>query len=210
MATVTVRGRAELDVEPDRVRVVLVVQAEAAAAAEAVAQLAARSRSLDAALDRTDLLLRRPSAVTVGPLWSRDGEPVGQAARRAVTVEARAGGRLGELVAAASGVPGGTVESTEWVVEAGNPVHGRLRALAVADARQRAADYAAAAGLALGALERISEPGLSEGSPQWVPQSLMRAKADGAGGPVLELRPEPVPVHAEIDVRYALLPGSQG
>lgn len=209
MATVTVRGRAAADVDPDRVRVVVVVRAEAAAAAEAVALLAARSRSLDAALGRTDLLLRRPSAVTVGPVWSPEGRPTGQVARRAVTVEAPAGGRLGDLVAAVAAVPGGTVEGTEWLVEPGNLVHGRLRGLAVADARERAADYARAAGLTLGALEQITEPGLPAGMGRSFAQDAMAGKVGGDGGPVLELRAEPVPVQAEIDVRYALLSGSQ-
>ena len=208
MATVTVRGRAAADVDPDRVRVVLVVQAAAAAAAEAVALLAARSRSLDAALGRADLLLRRPSAVTVGPVWSPEGRPTGQSARRAVTVEALAAGRLGDLVAAVAAVPGGTVEGTEWLVEPDNPVHGRLRGLAVADARERALDYARAAGLALGAVDRIAEPGLAEGAPRAYALEA-RSLAGGEGGPVLELRPEPVPVQAEIEVRYALLAGSQ-
>lgn len=210
MATVTVRGRAAEDVPPDRVRVVLAVQAEAATAGDAVSLLAARSQSLDTALARTDLLLRRPSAVMVGPAWSRDGEPIGQVARRVVTVEARAAGRLGELVAAVSAVPGGTVEDTEWLVEPGNPAHGRLRGLAVTDARARAGDYAGAAGLQVGALERITEPRLEESHFRTAASADMAKMSGGGGGPVLELRPEPVPVRAEVDVTYALLPGSQG
>ncbi len=205
MATVTVRGRAEADVEPDRVRVVLVVGAEAATAGEAVARLAARSQTLDAALGRADLLRLRPSAVTVGPLWSRDGEPAGQVARRVLTVEASAAGRLGELVAAVSAVPGGAVEGADWLVDPGNPAHGRLRGLAVADARTRAQDYAGAAGLQLGVLERIAEPGPEDGAPRFRTEAAMASGGDG-GGPVLELRPEPVPVRAEVVVTYALLP----
>ena len=204
MAAVTVRGRAEADVEPDRVRLVLVVQAEAAVAADALAALAARSAALDAALDGADLLLRRPSGVTVGVLWSRDGEPSGQVARRVVRAEARADAPLGDLLAAVAAVPG-SIESTEWLVDPANPVHGRLRGLAVADARQRAADYAAAAGLALGAVESITEPALAD--PAF--RAMALGKTEGAAGPVLELRPEPVAVGAEVDVRYALLPAPQ-
>lgn len=208
VATVTVRGRAAMDVEPDRVRLVVAVQAEAAVGAEALTALVPLSGALEAALDATlDLLLRRPSAVSLQPVWSREGELTGQAARRVVVVEARAGAPLGELLAAVSAVPGATVESTEWLVEPGNAVHGQVRGLAVADARQRAGDYARAAELRLGALEQITEPGMGDGMPRAL--GFMERAGGGGGGPVLELRPEPVSVGAEIDVRYALLPGSQ-
>lgn len=210
MATVTVRGRAEIDVEPDRVRLLFVVQAEAAAGAEALAMVAERSAAADAALDAAGdlLLLRRPAAVTLSPVWSDRREVTGQAARRAVLVEARARGPLGELLAAIVSVPGATVESTEWLVDPANPVHARLRADAVTDARARAADYAQAADLRLGALEWITEPEVRPGEQGWVPQRAQAFVSDSFGGgaaPVLELRPEPVPVGAAVDVRYALL-----
>ncbi|HST67985.1 MAG TPA: SIMPL domain-containing protein [Mycobacteriales bacterium] len=210
MATVTVRGRAELDVEPDRVRLGYVVQAEAAAGADALTLVAERSAAADEALDRAGdlLLLRRPAAVTLTPVWADNGTVTGQAARRFVLVEARAVGPLGELLAALVAVPGSTVESTEWVVDPGNPVHARLRAAAVADARQRAADYAQAADLRLGALEWITEPDVRPGEPGWASAqavSLGFARKDAGGSPVLELRPEPVAVSTAVDVRWALL-----
>jgi uncharacterized protein len=208
VATVTVRGRAGADVAPDRVRLGFVVQAEAVAGSAALAMLAERSAAADEALDGVGdlVLLRRPAAVTLSPVWSDSRQVTGQAARRAVLVEARAGGPLGELLAAIVAVPGSTVESTEWLVDPGNPAHARLRAAAVADARERAADYAQAAELRLGALEWIAEPEVRPGEPG--PQQARALAFAGLGGdaaPVLELRPEPVPVGASVDVRYALL-----
>lgn len=195
--------------EPDRVRLVLAVQAEAATSAEALAVVAERATAVDAAVDAAGdlVLLRRPAAVTIGPVWSDDNKVRGQAARRGVTIEARAGGDLGPLLAGLADVPGATVDGTQWVVEPANPVHAGLRAAAVRDARARAADYAGAAELRLGALEWISEPEVRPGDPGWVPQANARAAFDG-GGPVLEsleLRPEPVEVGAAVDVRFALL-----
>ena len=197
MATVTVRGRAEADAEPDRVRLGFAVRAEAVTGSEA--------------LDRFGelLLARRPAAVTLAPIWSdAAGLPgsqtiTGQLARRVVTVEARAAGPLGELLAAIVAVPGAAVESTDWLVDPGNPVHRRLRAAAVVEARERAADYAGAAELRLGALESITEPDVRPGDPSGKARSL--SFRSDAGGPVLELRPEPVTVEAAVDVRYALL-----
>ena len=213
MATVTVRGRAGADAEPDRVRLVFGVQAEAATGAEALALLAGRSAAADEALDgfRDLLLVRRPAAVTLSPIWSDPGQSgaqtiTGQAARRAVVIEARAAGPLGELLAAIVAVPGSTVESTQWQADPGNPVHARLRAAAVTDARERATDYAQAADLRLGGLEWITEPEVRPNDPGF---GFARAKAlsgpDFGSGPVLELRPEPVPVEVSVDVRYALL-----
>jgi uncharacterized protein YggE len=211
MATVTVRGRAAEDVGPDRVRLVFATQAEAATGAEALAMVAERSAAADAALDRAGdaVLLRRPAAVTLSPVWSDSREVTGQAARRVVTVEAPASGPLGELLAALVAVPGSTVQSTEWVVDPGNPAHGRLRAAAVRDARERATDYARATELRLGALEWITEPDVRPGDPGWVAQMAKAVPLGFAGeaAAVLELRPEPVPVDAAVDVRYALLGG---
>lgn len=209
MATVTVRGRAEADVPPDRVRLGFAVQAEAVAGAEALAMVAERSAAADEALDAAGdlLLLRRPAAITLTPVWSDSRKITGQAARRAVLVEAGADGPLGELLAAIAAVPGTTVESTEWLVDPGNPAHARLRAAAVADARERAATYAQAADLRLGALEWITEPDVRPGDPGWTPQAkaLSFGGFGGEAAPVLERRPEPVPVGASVDVRYALL-----
>lgn len=214
MATVAVRGRAEAEVAPDRVRLVFAVRAEAVAGGEALALVAERAAAADDALDRfaESLLGRRPAAVTLTPVWSDSREQpgtqavTGQAARRVVVVEARASGPLGELLAAIAAVPGAAVEGTEWLVDPDNPVHARLRAAAVVDARQRAADYAGAAELRLGALESIVEPELRPGETGWQPQALSRKSfALDDSGPVLELRPEPVPVGVSVDVRYGLL-----
>lgn len=213
MATVTVRGRAEVDTEPDRVRLVFAVRAEAVAGAEALAMVAERSAAADEALDGFHelLLLRRPAAVTLTPVWSDSAGPMGgqtitgQAARRVVVLEARAVGPLGELLAAIVAVPGSTVESTQWLADPGNPVHARLRAAAVGNARERAADYAQAADLRLGALEWIAEPEVRPADPGFGFRAAKMSARSDDGGPVLELRPEPVPVEVSVDVRYALL-----
>jgi uncharacterized protein len=212
MATVAVRGRAGADVAPDRVRLVFAVRAEAVTGAEALAMVAERSAAADEALDgfAEFLLARRPAAVTLTPVWSDSRSPgaqmiTGQAARRVVLVEARATGPLGELLAAIAAVPGSAVEGTEWLVDPDNPVHARLRAAAVVDARQRAADYAGAADLRLGALESIAEPDVRPGDSGWLPQARKASVMMDEAGPVLELRPEPVAVDVSVDVRYGLL-----
>jgi uncharacterized protein len=93
------------------------------------------------------------------------------------------------------------------VVDPGNAAHSRLRAAAVTDARARAVDYARAADVRLGALEAITEPGLVSPPQPYEMAARMAKDVGGGGGPVLELRPEPVAVTAAVDVRWALLPG---
>lgn len=212
MATVTVRGRAAADVPPDRVRLSVGVQAEAATGGEAMALVAERAAALDAALAGAGelILLRRPAGVWLNPTWSPTGEVTGQTARRSVVVEARAHGALGELLAALVAVPGASVDGTEWVVDPGNPAHARLRAAAVADGRERAGDYAIAAGARLGGLESVLEPEAAR-TGGWMPMAgeavplMARASKDSGGGPVLELAPEPVEVGVVVDLRWALL-----
>lgn len=214
MATVTVHGEAAADVPPDRVRLQVGVQAEAATAADALAGLTVRAAELDRLLTAAGELvrLRRPSTVTVQPMWSPSGEVSGQAARQTTVVEAVPGDELGGLLGRLVAVPGATLEGTGWVVDPDNPAHGRLRAAAVADARARAADYADAAGLRLGTVEWIAEPGADRPpEPHWgrgKRSGTMAAEA--AGGAALVLLPEPVVLVAAVDVRYALLPGEGG
>ncbi|HEX6754556.1 MAG TPA: SIMPL domain-containing protein [Mycobacteriales bacterium] len=211
MATVLVRGSARAEVEPDRVRIAVTVSADAAAGPEALALLAERSAAAEGVLDAADLLARRPAGVSLQPRWGQQqGEIVGQTAQRTFVAEAAAGSPLGELLARLVDVPGTTVAGAEWLVDDANPAHSRLRAAAVADAHARAADYAQAAGLRLGALDRVAEPGLTEPGPHvWVPQSAralgFAGDTAGGGGPVLELRPQPVELTAAVDVRWSLL-----
>ena len=212
MPTVTVRGTARADVDPDRVRLTVLLSAEAAAGPEALSGLAARSAAAAEVLDSYDLLARRPAGVSLQPRWNERGEVTGQTAQRVVVAEAGADGPLGELLTRLVAIPGTTVSGADWLVDDGNTAHSRLREAAVADALARAGDYARAAGLRLGAIDRIAEPGMTEPFPGGGGSFRMAAKAeavslgmDMGGGPVLELEARPVPVVAEVDVRWALL-----
>jgi uncharacterized protein len=210
MPTVTVRGSARADVDPDRVRLTVLLSADGADGPEALAGVTSRSAAATEVLDAYELLARRPAGVSVQPRWNDRGEVTGQTAQRLVVVEARADGPLGELLARLVDVPGTTVQGAEWLVDDTNPARSRLREAAVGDALSRAGDYARAAGLRLGALDRIAEPGLGEpipvgGMARSGAKLAMSLDTDMGGGPVLELEARPVPIFTEIDVRWALL-----
>jgi uncharacterized protein len=214
MASVTVRGSAEREVDPDRVRITVTVEGEAAEADQALADLAERSAALDELIEQAGeaILARRPSSVSVGPTYDRNGQVRGQTARRTVTVEARPVGQLGELLARAVDVAGTSLGGMQWLVEPGNAVHASLRAEAAADARMRAEVYAEAVGMRLGQLDWIAEPGLGTGPPPepGLPRArtmLAAAMEQADSSRILDLQPEPISVTAEVEARYALLPG---
>lgn len=220
MAGVTVRGTARRDVEPDRVRLTLSLSAEAERADDALAELTRRSRVLDRVLEEAagDVLRRRPSSVWVGPSYDRRGQQRGQQATASVDVEVRAGGAPGELVARAVAEPRARVSSMQWAVDDDNPAHAEVRAAAVVDARARAEVYARAAGMRLGVLDWVAEPGLgARNRDPAEAEHRVAAVAHRAAGPesaedgrsVLDLSPEPVPLTAAVEARYTLLPAPE-
>lgn len=216
MAGVTVRGTARREVQPDRVRLALSLTAEAERSDQALAELTRRSEMLDRVLDGAGdaVLGRRPSGVHVGPSHDRRGQERGQRAVRSVEVEVRASAAPGELLAAAVAGPQAAVSGARWTVDDDNPAHAELRAAAVIDARARAEVYAKAAGMRLGGLDWLAEPGLGAAArdrdavePERGARMMAAAESADDGQAVLDLRPEPVPVTASVEARYLLLPG---
>jgi uncharacterized protein YggE len=107
---------------------------------------------------------------------------------------------LGSVSEASANVMG-----PQWVVEPENP--GRLAAYrrAALDARARAAAYADALGLALGAVLRIEEPAAA-GSPSPSILGIMADAAPDDGGPE-PVHAGDVDVDAAVIVTFALEPG---
>lgn len=213
MATVTVEGSAARDVEPDRVRVTLGLESVHAEVRPAVDDLAHRSAVLDAVLDDLgdDVLARRPSSLRVAPRhrYGPDGPRlIGQAAQRTVVVELSSSGSIGSVLARVATELGARVLGTDWLVDPANPAHAELRAEAVADARGRAEAYAGSAGLRLGALETLAEPGLLD-IPRPTARGMVAMAAPESAGDdqplVLELRPDPVHLVAAVHATYGLL-----
>lgn len=216
MSILTVRGTATREVTPDRAVLTLGLDAVAEHAEEALALLAEGSDLLDRVLDGAGdrVLARRPSAIRVVP--RHDAGPRGpilrgQAAERSVVTELRADGEVGELISSAVAESGARVHALQWSVDPDNPVHSGLRAAAVGDARTKAEDYADAAGMRLGPLRWLAEPGLAPDRPargeQEMALTALRASAPGGGEPpILDLRPEDVRLSATVEASYELLP----
>ena len=91
-----------------------------------------------------------------------------------------------------------------WSLRPTNPVRRQVRIAAIADARERAADYAAAFDAALGSLVEVSD---LEGSFQPQPRMMKAAfamDAAGSGEPELDLEPAEQRVSAQVTVRFQL------
>ncbi len=216
MATVTVQGWATRDVEPDRVRVTLGLESVDREVRPAVEDLARRSAILDAVLDDLgdDVLARRPSSLHVAPRhrYGPDGPRlVGQAAQRTLVVELSTVGSIGSVLARVATELGVRVLGTDWLVDPANPAHAELRAAAVDDARRRAGDYAGAAGLRLGPVATLAEPGVPDSAHPVAREGreALAMVADHGGVDdqplVLDLRPEAVRLTAAVTAGYELL-----
>ena len=92
-----------------------------------------------------------------------------------------------------------------WSLRPTNPIHRQVRIAAIAEARQRAADYAAAFDATLGSLVEVSD---LDGSFQPQPRMLKAAFAadavGGSGEPELDLEPAEQRVSAQVTVRFQL------
>lgn len=205
---IQVSGHGELQVPPDMAYVEMTLQATMADAKAARAKVEARTAEVIALarkLGIADKDIEAP-AVTVMPEYGNEHGPmnsdrqviVGQRVSREVRLTLRDLGRYGELVDGLFRV---------GVTDLGDPVLDRsdrraqeqkARALAVADARDRAAGLAQSAGVTLGAVYSIAEQGGSFG-PR--PMMAMAAAKSPAAPEYLDGRIE---ISADVTVYYLI------
>ncbi len=162
--TIVVTGSGEASAAPDLAYLNLGVEAEGATAAEALrknsAQMEATIKSLrDAGVDKKDI---QTSNLNVGPKYdySRDNAPpkiIGYQATNTVNVKLRNLDKAGAVIDKAVGVGANRFDSISFGFADPKPLLNNARKSAVADARERAALYAEAAGVKLGKVLQISD-----------------------------------------------------
>jgi uncharacterized protein len=207
---IVVRGTGHERAMPDRAIIRVTVEAEGAARDDAYREAARLAGQVDAAVANRPAAVDRTitTSLVVHPRtrW-RKGESVrtGWRASRTSVVEvidfAVLGDMLAELAAA-----GGAVDGPTWQLDPTNPVHGRVRGLAAADARTRADAYAAALGLRVTGVAWVAEPGLRQASDTagFMPMAVGMAMTRGAAveQDVIDVTPDEVTVTAEVDVAF--------
>lgn len=164
---ITVSGTAEVQAEPDLAVVSIGARNTAPAAREAMdltsaAAGAVMARLTEAGIEPRDM---QTGQVSLNPVWdhrgSSDNQPrvTGFEAAITLTVRVRDLSALGSVLDAAVSDGANTLGGLSFAVADPAALLSQARAQAVADARAKAEELAAAAGVTLGAVQTISEQG---------------------------------------------------
>lgn len=205
---VTVRGEAELACPPDLATISATIHQTGSNADQVRRGLAEASERIRAIVElhRQDLERHSTSGLHVGPTFSGRGarKISGYGGSLSSELVVADFGALPRLLAAVTALDGAQVNGPWWSLRPANPVYRQVRIAAIADARARAVDYAAAFDAALGSLVEVSD---LEGSFQPQPRMMKAAfamDAAGSGEPELDLEPAEQRVSAQVTVRFQL------
>lgn len=174
--TITVAGEGSVTVKPDTASISIGVQANADTATAALDQAnrsaAALIDALKAAGVKDDDIVT--SGLAIWPLYNNSSRITGYQASNNVMVTVRDITKSGPVIDAAAKAAGDniTIGGISFYVDDAEKVIATARQNAIANAQKRAGEYAAAAGVKVGAVMQISEVSVSQPPAYWV---------DGAG-----------------------------
>ncbi len=121
---------------------------------------------------------------------------------------------LGDFVTGLAGQEMVTVTGPDWELRPGSPVHRQARLAAVADAMQRAREYAEAFGGTITGLTEAADTGLLAPQPEPGGYRAIRAPAAAAlsyqDAPEFDFEPAKQTVSAEIEARFTMTAPSFG
>jgi uncharacterized protein len=176
--SITVSGEGKVTVRPDTALLSIGVQASGRTATDALSQTNTSAAALIAALKSAGVSDDdiATSGLSIYPHYNPEGVAItGYQASNNVTVTVRDIAETGQLIdtAAAAAAEHITVGGISFYVDDVEAVIGAARANAIDNARKRAGEYAAAAGVAVGGVMQISEVSVGNPSPffaRMVPQ----------------------------------------
>jgi uncharacterized protein YggE len=168
--SITVSGEGKVKVKPDTASLSLGVQATAATATEALTQANTSAAALIAALKGAgvgddDITT---SGLSIYPQYSSSSNTInGYQASNNVTVTVRDIANTGPVIDAAAAAAGDniTVGGVSFYVDDTEALIGAARVDAIDNAKKRAGEYAAAAGVTVGRVVQISEASVSSPIP---------------------------------------------
>jgi len=185
-ARLSVEGTGQVSLAPDMASVTLGVVTEGDSAAAALAANSARMERALAGLAAAGIAERdiRTTRIDLSPRWTRGTGSLGQAPRidgftaaNAVEVRVRDLDALGAVLDAVVRAGANDIRGIRFGLADETAALDRARELAVADARRKAALYAAAAGLTLGPVIEMAEQGAAEPWPRPMMEASMAADA---------------------------------
>ena len=206
---VAVRGEAFREVDPEIATFAVTVIARDRNREEALRRLASRVDSVRAVLDgyRDAVEKRETTGLFVHPETKGSGERVvayhGNV-RTVVTIGDFA--VLGELMLRLAGEDQTTVDGPWWALRPGSPAHREARRAAIADALDRAREYADALGARVTGLVELTDAGLGSQPVMRGDTRMLAFAAAGAPGepPSLDLEPQRQQVHATVEARLLI------
>jgi uncharacterized protein len=202
---VTVRGEAQLEGPPDLATVGLTLHASGDSPEAARSQLAEGSAKVAGLLAEFETAVERSSTsgVHVFPVFNRRTPPKitgyqGTFSTQIVVADLES---LSALVLALTALPNSQLDGPWWSLRHDNAMYRAARLAAIADARQRADDYAAAFGTAVADLVEVSDLNTGFGGVR-----EMRAFAIGKGAEdaAFEFEPATQTVSGQVTVRFSL------
>jgi uncharacterized protein len=203
---VTVRGEAQLEGPPDLATVMLTLHASADSPERTRAQLAEGSAKIAQLLQRFETALERSSTsgVHVFPIFNRrtPSKITGYQGTFSTQIVVADLDALSKLVLALTELPNSQVDGPWWSLRPDNSMYRQARLAAIADARSRADDYAAAFGTTLADLVEISD--LNSGFGGGARELQAFAMAKGADDAVFEFEPAAQSVSGQVTVRFSL------
>ncbi|MWD27415.1 DUF541 domain-containing protein [Aquicoccus sp. SCR17] len=207
MRHITVTGHGEVETVPDMGVLQLGVteqSAEPQAAMDAASDVAARilERLTGEGIAERDV---QTSQISLNPVWSDRPNEYGERAitgyeaTQTVTVRVRELDRLGEVMSAVVADGANRLNGLQLTLQDPDPVTDEARRRAVEDARARAELYAEAAGVKLGEIRAISEPGNGGGYPRPMMEAAFARAGDSA-----PVAPGEITISADIDMVFGI------
>lgn len=163
-ASVTVRGSGVASAQPDEVRILLELSAQRKRPEEALSEVATRSVALNEILDELAIpsARRTTSGASVSDLWEYDKQNnrnhLGYRATNSVILRLEDATILGKLMNQATEKAAARVQGPWWHIAPDNHARALACEQAASVARMKAEAYAAALGVRLGSVIRVSEP----------------------------------------------------
>jgi uncharacterized protein YggE len=207
---VAVRGEAFREVDPEIASFTVTVTARDRDRDEALRRLASRVDSVRAVLDgyREGIERRETSGLFVHPETKGSGERVvGYHGSVRTTVAVTDFTMLGELMLRLAGQDQTAVGGPWWELRPDSPAHKEARREAIADALDRAREYAAALGARVVGLVELTDTGLGgraiERAEGMRPMAFRAGAAPGEP-PQIDLEPQRQQVRASIEARLLI------
>src|SRR5215216_2180534 len=172
---VTVRGEAQLEGPPDLATLTLTLHASGDSAERTRSQLAEGSTTVSQLLRQFEAAIERSStsAVHVSPVFNRrtPAKITGYQGTFSTQIVVADLESLSPLVLALTELHNSQIDGPWWSLRPDNPMLREVRLAAIADARRRAEDYAAAFGATVSELVEVSD---LEGGIGGVPVRMAR------------------------------------